>query len=85
MELTSLCSETREQRALDRWDKIRGEWDRVEKHLAMKFGKDSSTLIMRRSGAEFRAKQEEIDMIDAAMPAHLKNGSKSWEMSLRCM
>ena len=38
---------------------------------------------MSRSAEEYRAKREEVDILDTSIPVATKLGARSWEMSLR--
>jgi hypothetical protein len=38
---------------------------------------------MERSGPEHRARKEEVEILDAAIPTSEKFGSLSWQMTLR--
>jgi hypothetical protein len=79
----TIDSAGRQEKALARYQQAKGEWTRISDNLAKKFGKDKSALIMERSHHEYRARKEEIEILEAAIPISEKLGSMSWQMTLR--
>lgn len=73
----------RQGKSLRRWEQQKAEWDRVERSLATRVGKPDSTRTLQGSTHHFRMRQEELGMIDASVPAEVKNGVSAWEMNLR--
>eukprot|EP00817_Percolomonadidae_sp_ATCC50343_P005495 CAMPEP_0117421480 /NCGR_PEP_ID=MMETSP0758-20121206/2557_1 /TAXON_ID=63605 /ORGANISM="Percolomonas cosmopolitus, Strain AE-1 (ATCC 50343)" /LENGTH=665 /DNA_ID=CAMNT_0005203617 /DNA_START=57 /DNA_END=2051 /DNA_ORIENTATION=+ len=76
-------AETRQERALERYEQMRKEWGRIESHLSENSGKPSHSLIMQRSASDHRQKLEESHIIDASIPVENRGGAERWEMSLR--
>jgi hypothetical protein len=73
----------KQAKALQRWEAQKAEWDRLERNLARKVGKPSGDRTLQGSTHEFRMRTEELGMIDASVPAEVKNGVSAWEMNLR--
>ncbi len=75
--------EQKQERALLNYDKKQREWEKVTQRVAKKSGRDPSQLIMEKSGPEYRAKLEEMAILDAAIPPTQKITHVNWETSLR--
>lgn len=76
--------ENRQERALQNYNKKQEEWEKVTNRLAKKYGKDPSELIMEKSGIEYRARLEELALLDAAIPPSQRaSSSAQWETTLR--
>jgi hypothetical protein len=73
----------RQNKALQRWEAQKAEWDRLQRGLARRVGKPSGERTLQGSTHEFRMRTEELGMIDASVPAEVKNGVSAWEMNLR--
>eukprot|EP01062_Namystynia_karyoxenos_P015892 TRINITY_DN1580_c0_g1_i1.p1 TRINITY_DN1580_c0_g1~~TRINITY_DN1580_c0_g1_i1.p1 ORF type:complete len:718 (+),score=235.27 TRINITY_DN1580_c0_g1_i1:84-2156(+) len=71
----------REERALQLWEQRNKEWDRAARGVAAKVGKPVSE-VLHRTTHRWREKIEELDVVEASIPQHLKGGN-SWEMGLR--
>ena len=72
----------RQGKALEAWHRQQAQWAATEKALAKKVGKDPDHTLPG-TVHHFRLRQEELGMIDASVPAEIKNGISAWEMNLR--
>lgn len=72
----------KEGKVLALWQERQKTWEKIQKHLSTRVGKDTTNLMMN-TGDEFRARNEEYDIIQAAMPAEEHFGSNVWKMTLR--
>eukprot|EP00164_Ancoracysta_twista_P005469 GFYU01007501.1.p1 GENE.GFYU01007501.1~~GFYU01007501.1.p1 ORF type:complete len:870 (-),score=308.69 GFYU01007501.1:334-2943(-) len=73
---------TRDERALERHDKMQVEWERFSKRMAHRLKKDVDDLVFNRMD-EAREKKEEYEKVNQATPVHMRFGPDNWEMSLR--
>lgn len=72
----------RQGKALRAWERQQQQWVQTEKNLAAKLGKKPDETLPATIH-NFRRRQEELGMIDASVPAEIKNGISAWEMNLR--
>ena len=69
-------------KVMARWKERQKDWERLQRNIAMRMGKDSSKMLMGESN-DFREKAEEYQTVLAAVPANERNTGAQWEMSLR--
>lgn len=72
----------KEGKVLTMWKERQQKWENIQKKLAAKVGGSVETLMMS-NGDEFRAKNEEYDVIQAAIPVPERFGANGWQMQLR--
>jgi hypothetical protein len=72
----------KEGKVLAMWQERQKKWDSIQRQLARRVGGSTDTLMMN-TGDEFRAKNEEYDVLQAAVPVEERFGSDSWQMQLR--
>jgi hypothetical protein len=70
-------------KALAAYESQRAVWDRVQKNLAKKLNRADPSETLPGSIFHHRLRNEELGILDAAVPASVRNGSNAWEMSLR--
>ena len=73
---------TKDRRRMKLWQKQNKIWDHDMLHLSKKFDKHPSDLIINRSES-FRAKQEELSLLEQTASLKEKFGIHTWKMSLR--
>ena len=72
----------KEGKVLTRWQERQKGWSKIQASLAKKLKSRTDSLLMATTD-EFRAKAEEYDILQAAIPPHEKYGINNWEMQLR--
>lgn len=72
----------KEGKVLAMWQERQKKWDNIQRQLANRVGGSTDTLMMN-TGDEFRAKNEEYDVLQAAVPVEQRFGADSWQMQLR--
>ena len=72
----------KEGKVLAMWQERQKKWDHIQRQLAKRVGGTTNTLMMN-TGDEFRAKNEEYDVLQAAVPIQERFGAESWQMQLR--
>jgi hypothetical protein len=72
----------KEGKVLAMWQERQKKWSKIQRALASRSGKDRAALMMN-TGDEFRARNEEYDILQAAIPLHERFGADSWMMTLR--
>lgn len=72
----------KEGKVLAMWQERQKKWAQIQKSLAKRVGGTTESLMMN-TGDEFRARNEEYDVLQAAIPVHERFGSESWKMMLR--
>lgn len=72
----------REERTRARWEQQQKQWGQVRARVATKVGRDEASTVVARS-EEWRELQEELDVLDKAVPDEEKKAAEGWEMSLR--
>lgn len=80
----------RENKVLTRWQERQKEWEKIETLIEKKLQsstnkklKSVSRPLMMTTTDEYRAKLEEYDLIQAAMPLKDKFSDTAWQMTLR--
>ena len=72
----------KEGKVLAMWQERQKKWDQIQKSLSNKVGVRESNLLMS-TGDDFRSRNEEYDLLQAAIPVHERFGADSWQMQLR--
>lgn len=72
----------RDGKVMARWQERQKDWERLQRGLARKMGKEPSTMMMADS-SDFRERLEEYQTVLASVPLHERNLGTLWEMSLR--
>ena len=72
----------KEGKVLAMWQERQKKWDQIQKRLSDKVGVRDSNLLMC-TGDDFRTRNEEYDLLQAAIPVHERFGAESWQMQLR--
>jgi len=73
----------RQESAMKTFEKYQQRWGNWKEKMGKKLGKDPSRLVVAQSEA-YRAKKEEYELVQAAVPTFLKFGGDAyWAMSLR--
>lgn len=73
----------RQAKALEAYEAQRAVWDRVQNNLAKKLNRPDPSETLPGTVFHHRRRNEELGILDAAVPASMRNGSNAWEMSLR--
>jgi hypothetical protein len=73
---------TKEGKMLSKWQERLQEWEQIEKKIVRKVGGKTNSLLMN-SIDEYRAKNEDYEIMQAAIPAQERFGPDSWMMTLR--
>lgn len=73
---------SKEGKMLSKWQERLQEWERIEKKIVRKVGGKTNSLLMN-SIDEYRAKNEDYEIMQAAIPAQERFGPDSWMMTLR--
>lgn len=73
----------RQTKALRRWEEQQAVWERVQSNLAKQVRRDDPAETLPGSIHHQRLRNEELGILDVAVPASVRNGSNAWEMSLR--
>eukprot|EP00906_Rhabdomonas_costata_P016272 RCo023358 len=71
-----------QERALERWEAQREQWEAFNAKMARKLGKRPSETLANTQW-KFREKLEQLDVIDASVPQSHKTVGSNWEMTLR--
>ena len=66
-------------KVMARWKERQKDWERLQRNIAMRMGKDSSKMLMGESN-DVREKAEEYQTLLAAVPANERNTGAQWEM-----
>jgi len=72
----------KEGKVLAMWQERQNKWNGIQKRLGKKVGTSATSLVMN-SGDEYRARNEEYDILQAAIPVQERFGADSWQMQLR--
>lgn len=72
----------KEAKMLSKWQERLQEWERIEQKIVKRVGGHANTLLMN-SIDEYRAKNEDYEIMQAAIPAQERFGPDSWMMTLR--
>lgn len=80
--MTSVDNSGREEKALAAWNKQVAAWDRMQNNIARRFNKRPDETL-QASVHHQRMRQEELGILDAAVPSDVRSGNNAWEMSLR--
>lgn len=72
----------KEGKVLAMWQERQKKWNKIQKSLAKRVGGTTESLMMN-TGDEFRARNEEYDVLQAAIPVHERFGAETWKMMLR--
>jgi hypothetical protein len=72
----------KEGKVLAMWQERQKKWNQIQKSLAKRVGGTTESLMMN-TGDEFRARNEEYDVLQAAIPVHERFGAETWKMMLR--
>lgn len=75
----------KENKVLTRWQERQKEWEKIESLIKKKLTarKGVNRPLMMTTTDEYRAKLEEYDLIQAAMPLKDRYSDSAWQMSLR--
>lgn len=73
----------KEGKVLTRWQERQREWERVQSAITKKLTSKVPRPLMMASTDEYRARMEEYDLIQAAIPVKDRHANSAWEMSLR--
>ena len=72
----------KEGKVLAMWQERQKKWDKIQKSLSKKVNVNEANLLMSTAD-DFRTRNEEYDLLQAAIPVHERFGADSWEMQLR--
>mmetsp|Transcript_21320 Transcript_21320/g.39797 ORF Transcript_21320/g.39797 Transcript_21320/m.39797 type:complete len:1535 (-) Transcript_21320:174-4778(-) len=72
----------KEGKVLAMWQERQKKWDQIQRGLSNKVGVGESRLLMS-TGDDFRTRNEEYDLLQAAIPVQERFGADSWQMQLR--
>lgn len=72
----------KEGKVLTRWQERQKQWESIQNHLASRLGGTKDSLLMSTLD-EYRGRNEEYDVLQAAIPPHERFGTHSWQMLLR--
>eukprot|EP01041_Mallomonas_annulata_P002958 gene2958-5809_t len=72
----------KEGKVMTRWQERQRAWKRIQTGIAKKLNAKGNSLLMATTD-EYRAKVEEYDLLQAAIPPHERHGTSTWEMQLR--
>lgn len=73
----------KEGKVLTRWQERQREWERVQSVVSKKISSKVERPLMMTTTDEYRARMEEYDLIQAAIPIKDRHANSAWEMSLR--
>lgn len=73
----------RQDKALRHYENQKAVWDRIQSNLAKKVNRHDPSETLPGCIHHQRLRNEELGILDAAVPASVRNGSNAWEMSLR--
>eukprot|EP00981_Chlorochromonas_danica_P004746 scaffold954_cov173-Ochromonas_danica.AAC.32 len=73
----------KEGKVLTRWQERQREWEKVQNVITKKISSKISRPLMMATTDEYRARMEEYDLIQAAIPPRDRYTNSAWEMSLR--
>lgn len=73
----------KEGKVLTRWQERQKEWERVQSIVSKKLTSKVPRPLMMATTDEYRARMEEYDLIQAAIPPKDRHANSAWEMSLR--
>lgn len=76
-------SHNKEEKVLLRWQERQKEWEKIEAEVSYKIGASNNHALLMGTTEEFRAKKEEYDLLQAAIPLKDRFGPNSWSMTLR--
>jgi hypothetical protein len=72
----------KEGKVLTRWQERQRDWDKIQSSINQKLKQPSSRALMMSSTDEYRAKIEEYDLIQAAIPLE-DRFVEPWQLTLR--
>jgi hypothetical protein len=81
--LIERLSLNKEEKVLTKWQERQKDWERVQNVVSKKIGSKVSRPLMMSTTDEYRARMEEYDLIQAAIPLRERFPESSWVMSLR--
>jgi hypothetical protein len=73
----------KEGKVLARWQERQRDWERIQSSISKKLGSKSIRPLMMTTTDEYRARIEEYDLIQAALPLKDRYSENSWQMTLR--
>lgn len=73
----------KENKVLTRWQERQRDWEKVETAIGRKLKNKISRPLMMATTDEYRARLEEYDLIQAAIPLKDRFANSAWQMSLR--
>ena len=72
----------RDGKVMAQWQERQKDWERLQRGLARKMGRDPSKMMMADSN-DFRERLEEYQTVLASVPLHERSLGTMWERSLR--
>jgi hypothetical protein len=73
----------KEGKVLALWQERKAYWDNIQNGISKKINANKSHSLMMASTDDYRAKTEEYDLLQAAIPKENRFGTHGWQKSLR--
>lgn len=76
-------NQNKEGKVLARWQERQKDWENIQAKISKSLSSKSKKPLMMATTDEFRAKIEEYDLLQAAIPIKDRYSGSAWEVSLR--
>jgi len=83
MSIIERATSNKEGKVLALWQERQRDWDRIQSSISRRVQAGKNHSLMMATTDEYRARLEEYDLLQAAIPPEERFGSNAWQRTLR--